>query len=256
MSGPSAIDPERPHPARIYDYLLGGACNFAPDREFANRFVAALPEARTAAVLNRDFLRRAVRYCRAQGVDQFLDLGSGIPTVGNVHETAPDARVVYVDSDPIAVAHSEIVLADTPLAAPLLADMLDAESVLDSAPVRALLDLDRPVAVLMVAVLHFVPDPHDALRQYIAAMAPGSHLVISHGTRDAHPEGLDQAGKLYRDNGTPGTPRDKREVEALFTGTTLLPPGVVWTPLWHPDTTPTDPDPRNSLAYAGVGRKP
>ena len=256
MSGPSAIDPDRPHPARIYDYLLGGACNFAPDREFANRFLAAMPGARTAARLNRDFLRRAVRYCQSQGIDQFLDLGSGIPTVGNVHETAPGASVVYVDFDPIAVAHAEIVLADTPTAAPVLADMLDAAAVLESDQVRALLDLDRPVAVLMVAVLHFVADPHQALRHYVDALAPGSHLVISHGTGDGRREGTDKVTKLYQDNGTPGVHRDKASVEALFAGTDLVDPGLVWTPLWHPDSDLGDLDPRDSLAYAGVGKKP
>lgn len=254
MSGP-AVDPDRPNAARVYDYLLGGACNFEPDRRFAERIVAAMPEARSAARENRDFLRRAVRYFRAQGITQFLDLGSGIPTVGNVHEAVPDARVLYVDVDPIAVAHSEVELAGCPRAEVVLADMLDPDTVLDSAATGRLLDLEQPIAVLMVSVLHFVPDPMPAIRRYVEAMAPGSHLAITHGTRDARHPNNDSAVRLYAETGTTSISRDRAEVEALIDGLDLVEPGVVWTPQWHPDTTPGDADPRESLIYAVVGRR-
>ncbi|WP_424189243.1 SAM-dependent methyltransferase [Actinokineospora sp. G85] len=256
-SGPApAIDPDRPHPARIYDYLLGGACNFAPDREFADRFIAAVPEAKTAALLNRDFLRRAVRESRAAGITQFLDLGSGIPAVGNVHDTVPDARVVYVDNDPIAVAHSEIVLGDSDRAVALLANMLDTEAVLGAPATRELIDFEQPVAVLMVAILHFVAEPQEAVRRYIEVMAPGSVLVISHGTGEAELPGTDRVVELYAETGTPGVDRGKADLLALVEGLEVLEPGVVWTPQWRPDTEPDGRDPRESMAYALVARKP
>ena len=255
MSGQPSADPELPNAARVYDYLLGGACNFEPDRVFADRFIAAMPEAKAAARHNRDFLRRVVRWCRAEGITQFLDLGSGIPTVGNVHDTVPDARVVYVDHDPTAVAHSEIELADAPLTAPVLADMLDPDAVLGSEAVGRLLDLTEPIAVLMVAVLHFVADPMPAIRRYVDAIAPGSFLVITHGSADSARNGFDNVGRLYAEAGTPGVTRTRAEIEALIDGTDLVDPGVVWTPLWRPDTDPGDIDPRESLAYAVVGRR-
>lgn len=252
MSGSPEIDTDRPHPARVYDYLLGGACNFEPDRAFAAQIVAAMPQVAVAARVNREFLRRAVRFCTARGIDQFLDLGSGIPTVGNVHETAPGARVVYVDSDPIAVAHSEIELRDVPNAGVVLADLLDVDAVLGSEAVGRLLDLDRPLAVLVVAVLHFVPEPAAALARYVEAMAPGGVLVLSHGTSDAPRERSPDVNRAYAESGTPGIGRDRAQIAELCAGVDLVDPGIVWTAEWHPDA-PLAADPSESMAYAAVG---
>ncbi|GLZ42412.1 SAM-dependent methyltransferase [Actinokineospora sp. NBRC 105648] len=248
------IDPERPHPARIYDYLLGGACNFEPDRAFAERFLTVMPNAAAAARTNRAFLRRVVEYYLSQGVRQFLDLGSGIPSVGNVHEIAPGAPVVYVDNDPIAVAHSEIVLREVPNAAAVLGDLREPEAVLATDAVSRLLDLDQPVGVLMLAVLHFVADAGQAIDRYAAAVAPGSHFAITHGTADAQPEAEADVLRLYAGTGSPAVPRNLAEVGGLCAGLTVIDPGVVWTPLWRPDA-PASGDPTMAMTYAVVARK-
>src|SRR6266496_362687 len=182
---PQHIDLDRPNAARIYDYFLGGACNFEHDREFADKFLKIMPEAELAARRNRAFLRRAVRFCVEQGIRQFLDIGSGIPTVGNVHEIAqgmdPECRVLYVDNEPVAVAHSELMLEGNENAAVLQADLCDPDTVLGSQSAQQLLNFDEPLGLLMVAVLHFVPDtadPQSAIARYISALAPGSFYVL------------------------------------------------------------------------------
>lgn len=195
----ASIDVDKPNLARIYDYFLGGACNFAPDRELADRLVEVIPEAERAAQQNRAFLGRAVRFCAEQGIRQFLDLGSGIPTVGNVHEIAqrvvPECRVVYVDIDPVAVAHGELMLEADHRVDVVLADMVDTDRVLDSEPVRRLLDLQAPLAVLMVGMLHWIPDavdPWRAVARYVALRLP-SPAGPGHSGRPttalAHPAG-------------------------------------------------------------------
>ncbi|MGX7824410.1 SAM-dependent methyltransferase [Actinokineospora sp. 24-640] len=241
-------DTETPHPARIYDYLLGGACNFAADRAFAEKVTSAVPGAATAARINRAFLRRAVRFALEHGVDQFLDLGSGIPTVGNTHEVAEGARVVYVDHDAIAVAHSRECLRECATADIVAADLRDSAAVLAAA--RSLLDFTRPVALLTVAVLHFVDDAEAALAPYRAALAPGSLLALSHATHDHASAEVDEATRMYAATATPGVTRTKAEVTALLAGLDVVAPGVVWTSQWRPET--PDPDPRASLAYAAV----
>jgi hypothetical protein len=260
---PASIDMERPNAARVYDYLLGGACNFEHDRVFANKLLETIPEAEGAARNNRAFLRRAVRFCVAQGIRQFLDIGSGIPTVGNVHEiaqgAAPDCRVVYVDNETIAVAHSELMLEDNDRTDVVLADLLDPDSVLGSEPVRRLLDFDAPIAVLMAAVLHFVPDsasPHVAVARYVDAMAQGSYLVLSHAAKVGLQRSRD-GWRMYDQSSTPGGGRTREEVIAFMTGTELVEPGVVWTPQWRPDPqAPVDDHPELAMVYAAVSRKP
>ncbi|WP_026425145.1 SAM-dependent methyltransferase [Actinokineospora inagensis] len=246
------IDPDQAHPARIYDYLLGGACNFAPDRAFAEEFLRVLPTAADAARINRAFLQRVVRYCASQGVNQFLDLGSGIPTVGNVHETAPGSRVLYVDNDPIAIAHSEIELAETPTARALLGDLREPETILEAA--ASVLDLSQPIGVLMLAVLHFIPDPHTAVARYLSEIAAGSYVAITHGTMEGTPDGRGDVLRLYASSGSPATPRDREEVARLVGGMEILAPGVVWTPEWRPERDVVG-DPAESLTYAVVARK-
>jgi hypothetical protein len=256
---PESIDLERPNAARIYDYLLGGAANFEQDRVFAEKLLEVMPLARSAARLNRAFLRRAVRFCVAEGIRQFVDVGSGIPTAGNVHEIAqaadPGVRVLYVDNEPVAVTHSELLLRDNELAASMRGDLTDPDPVL----AHSLIDWSQPVAVLMVAVLHFVPDtvnPHDAVAQYVGAMAPGSFLVLSHGMASSDVKTRDEVDRLYETSSTPGVRRTPDQIRRFFTGLELVEPGLVWTPEWRPDS-PEDvgTHPEASLVFAGVARK-
>jgi hypothetical protein len=261
---PQHIDLDRPNAARIYDYFLGGACNFEHDREFADQFLKIMPEAEPAARRNRAFLRRAVRFCVEQGIRQFLDIGSGIPTVGNVHEIAqgmvPGCRILYVDNESVAVAHAELMLEDNVRTAVLQADLCDPDTVLGSQSVQRLLDFDEPLALLMVAVLHFVPDsadPRSAIVRYLSAVAPGSYFVLSHGTNDGLGATPDDADDSYQRTTTPGVARTRAEILDLMAGTELVEPGIVWTPQWRPDS-PDDVDdhPERSLVWAAVARKP
>jgi SAM-dependent methyltransferase len=257
------VDIENPSPARVYDYYLGGSHNFAVDRRMARKAIDLWPELPLIMQANRAFLRRSVRYVVGQGITQFLDIGSGIPTEGNVHEVAqvasPQCRVVYVDIDPVAVAHSRAMLDGNPQADIVQADLRDVATIVGDPRVKELLDFTQPIGVLMVAMLHFVQDeadPAGIVAQYRKIMAPGSHLIISHATHEGRP---DQAGphvELYRRAGAPLTMRSRREIEALLAGFELVPPGVVFLPLWRPDA-PADVDghPERFTGYAVVGRR-
>jgi SAM-dependent methyltransferase len=260
---PEEIDVDRPSAARVYDYYLGGLHNFSADREMAARAVADWPELPRIMQANRAFLRRAVRHLAAQGIDQFLDIGSGIPTAGNVHEVAQaalgEARVVYVDIDPIAVAHARALLADDPTTGVVEADFTDPASVLDDPVTRSLIDFSRPVGVLVVALLHFVGDdrrPGEVLARYREVMAPGSHLVLSHASADGAPERADEHRALYRRTATPMTMRSRDEVAGLLEGFTLVEPGIVYLPQWRPDD-PSAPleNPERFTGHAAVGRR-
>ncbi|HEY0815828.1 MAG TPA: SAM-dependent methyltransferase [Pseudonocardia sp.] len=257
------VEYDRPSAARVYDYYLGGSHNFAVDREMARAAIAMWPELPQIMQANRAFLRRAVEFLVGQGITQFLDIGSGIPTVGNVHEVAqaaePDARVVYVDIDPVAVAHSREILAGDERTAVVHADFLDVDAVLGSAEVARLLDLSQPVGVLLVALLHFVPvdaDPAAAVARYRDTMAAGSYLVVSHATQEGQPRRADEHQALYRRTSTPMTMRSRAEVAALFTGFDLVAPGVVFLPQWRPDRDEVvDDRPERFTGLAAVGRK-
>jgi hypothetical protein len=261
---PPEVDVERANVARVYDALLGGSHNFAVDRDVASALTAIEPTARDAARANRAFLGRAVRFLVDAGIRQFLDIGSGVPTLGNVHEiaqgSAPGSRVVYVDTDPVAIAHSKSILAGNDDATIVHADLREPESILNHPEVKRLIDFDRPVALLLVAVLHFITDeerPADLVKQYATAMAPGSYLVLSHGTLDGRSSKVVEAvEKLYSRASAPGRPRDHASVEVFFDGFELLEPGLVHLPLWRPDESDaTHGDVTQSLGYAGVGRK-
>ncbi|MDF2975296.1 MAG: hypothetical protein K0S40_24 [Actinomycetospora sp.] len=259
---PDEVDVDRPSAARVYDYYLGGLHNFAADREMAARAVADWPELPRIMQANRAFLRRAVRHLAAQGIDQFLDIGSGIPTAGNVHEIAqaavPGAQVVYVDIDPVAVAHARALLADDPRTGVVQADFTDVDAVLGDPITQSLLDLSRPVGVLVVALLHFVGDergPAQVLARYRAAMAPGSHLVVSHASADGAPDRADEHQSLYRRTATPMTMRTRDEVAALLDGFTLVEPGIVFLPQWRPDDPVPAANPERFTGYAAVGRR-
>jgi hypothetical protein len=257
---PANVDMNRPNAARMYDYFLGGAHNFAADRDLAER-VRKLVPAEFFARMNRAFLGRVVNYLVMEaGVRQFLDLGSGVPTVGNVHEiaqhAAPECRVVYVDNEPVAVAHSELILEDNESATIVGADLRDPHNVLTNPGVLRLIDFSEPVAVIMCAVLHFIPDEDDPagiVAEYRDALTPDSFIGISHATADDYPEDLAKAVQLYESTSTPATLRTHKQICELFDGFTLLPPGVVFTPLWRPDASHNGDDPRRSLCYGGVG---
>ncbi|RZS36539.1 S-adenosyl methyltransferase [Herbihabitans rhizosphaerae] len=260
---PEGVDLDRPNVARIYDYYLGGAHNFEKDREFARNIVKMVPEVQHAARLNRAFLRRAVKFCVDNGIRQFLDVGSGIPTVGNVHEIAqgadPTAKVVYVDVESVAVAHSELILKDNPNAAVLQADFREPEAILGSEVVRELIDPNKPTALLLAAVLHFVQDadaPREKVRQYVDWLTPGSYLVLSHGTKEDEGDPANKAEQAYQSTSAQYVDRGKAAITEFFAGTELLDPGVVYAPQWHPDS-PEDvgEHPEQSHIYAGVGLK-
>ncbi|MER5428341.1 SAM-dependent methyltransferase [Streptomyces sp. NPDC002588] len=261
---PRSIDISVPSVSRIYDYYLGGSHNFEVDREAARRameFVPGLPKIMQA---NRAFMRRAVRFAAGEGVTQFLDVGSGIPTFGNVHEVAqaatPDARVVYVDHDPVAVAHSQAVLAGNEHADVVAADLRKPQEILDSPQVRALIDLDRPVALLLVAILHFVEDtddPYAAVAELTRALAPGSLLVLTHTSYEGvplPPERVAGAVDVYKDIRNPLIMRSRDEIARFFEGYDMVEPGLVPMPRWRPDTAPEDEDPYAFTGFAGVGR--
>ena len=260
---PQGIDAERPSAARVYDFLLGGAHNFGPDRHVAERLLAVDPGAPRTAHENRAFLRRAVEYLVGAGVRQFLDIGSGIPTVGHVHEiaqrAAADARVVYVDIDPIAVAHSRHILGDNRGTAVIQEDFRRPEQILDHPDVRRLLDFEQPVAVLLVALLHLISDTDDPTRvlaRLTQHVPSGTYLVLSHLTEEG--TATVTTGKdIFRHAGIELTPRTRRQIEAFFSGWDLLEPGLVWAPQWHPER-PEDvgEEPGSTGIYAGVARKP
>jgi hypothetical protein len=252
------VDPDVPNAARMYDYYLGGSHNFAADRAAAERVKAAIPYAVDVARANRFFLHRAVRFCIGEGIDQFLDLGSGIPTVGNVHEIARDlgspARVAYVDNEPVTVASAAALLADDPLATITMADIRDPDAVFDAPGVRDLLDLSRPVALLTVAVLPFVPDRDDPVglaQRYRARLAPGSIHVLSHGTADHDPDEVRALADVYRNTANPVTPRTRDEVAEILRGTELVEPGLVDATEWRPEDTTGE---QHRGLWAAVGR--
>ncbi|MFE0629609.1 SAM-dependent methyltransferase [Streptomyces sp. NPDC058864] len=263
---PHGIDLSVPSVSRIYDYYLGGSHNFEVDREAGRRAIEAFPGLPKIMQANRAFMRRAVRFSVDQGITQFLDIGSGIPTFGNVHEVAqaasPGAHVVYVDHDPVAVAHSRAVLEGSEDAAIVAADLRSPRDILDSAEVRGLIDLERPVALLLVAVLHFLEDadePAKAVAELRDAIAPGSLLVVTHASVEGgprRPEEGERVENVYRSASSPLIMRSRAEVERFFDGFDLVEPGLVSAPLWRPDGTDDDElDPVVFSGFAGVGRK-
>jgi hypothetical protein len=263
MGNADADFSSRPSSARIYDALLGGSHNFEADREAAKRLLAMIPAAGEMARANRAFLHRAVQFMLDAGVRQFLDIGSGIPTVGNVHEIAqrvvPDARVVYVDIDPVAVAHAGEILRDNPFATAVQADMRFPEAILGHASVRRLLDLDRPIGLLLVAVLHFVPDEdaYPAVERLVAALPAGSYVAISHGVSETAADAAgDGVTDLYRRTDvSTATGRTRSEILRFFGDAAPVPPGLVWAHEW-PAGPQGDGDPGDMAVVAAVGRKP
>jgi SAM-dependent methyltransferase len=268
--GLMGVDVTVPNVARVWDYQLGGKDNFAPDRAAAEAINeacrrAGVPDGRVVARESRDFIGRAVRYLAGQaGIRQFVDIGAGLPTQGNVHQVAqqvnPDAAVVYVDYDPVVLAHGRALLADNPRTTVVQADLRRPDDILNHPDLRGLIDLDRPVAVLLVAVLHLFPDDQDPfgiVAHLRDALAPGSYLAITHTTSQTRP---DMAARIAEEFArlrvtTPLVPRSRQEILRFFDGFDLVEPGLVFPTLWRPAASEAEPDPGAEWMYAGVGRK-
>jgi len=266
VPGPE-IDISRPHPARMYDYYIGGKNHFAADRETAEKALAAWPAGRIGLRENRRFLGRVVRYLAAEaGVRQFLDIGSGLPASNNVHEVAqafaPSSRIVYVDNDPLVLAHARALLTSSPegRAAYVQADMRDPLSILSSPIVREVLDFTKPVALMLVAVLHFLHDeekPDEVVGTLLGALPPGSYLAASHMTMEHDPVAVGGGQQAYLDAGITMHSRDADQFARLaFSGLEMVPPGVVLVSEWRPDVTGPRPTPAEVSCYGGVARKP
>lgn len=264
------LELDRAHSARMYDYYLGGTTNFPADREAAGRAMAVFPAVLAAARTNRQFMHRTTRHLAAAGMRQFLDVGTGIPTSPNLHEiaqeTAPDARVVYTDNDPIVLAHAQALLRSRPegRTAYAQADVRDPKALLAHPVLRDTLDLDRPIALSLIAVLHFVPDgpgtsaAHEIVEHFKDALAPGSTLAVSHVTPDFAPEPVRRLADAYERSGTAAQARTREEVARFFDGWELLEPGVTVTRCWRPDPSRdlagvTDAE---AACYGAVARKP
>jgi SAM-dependent methyltransferase len=246
-----------PHPARVYDYLLGGKDNFAVDREAAEMSLAISPEILDSARANRKFLVRAVGFLRDTGIRQFLDVGTGLPTSPNTYEVAqaghPDARVVYVDNDPVVFMHAESLMADDETTTVVRADLRDVEEVLSAA--GKLLDFAKPVGLLFVACLHNIPDSDDPagiVARYLTALAPGSYLVISHATDEFAPERMHAITAEYAKRGTVFVGRSREAIQRMFHGTELLDPGVVRISYWRPDDGQPDYNADRVWGFCGV----
>ena len=262
----SDINTNVAHSARVYDYWLGGKDNFPADRELAELMIQAIPDMRAMAAANRAFLSRAVRYLVGEaGVRQFLDLGTGIPTSPNVHEiaqaAAPDTRVVYVDNDPIVLAHARALLTtqDAGETAFIMADLRQPGSILDHPTLTATLDLDQPVAVLAVGVLMYFrdsdsPNPFEMVATVLEPMPSGSYLAVTTPTPDFNPEETAKAVAAAEAAGITLVPRGKAEVARFFSGLELVDPGVAPMLAWRPDEQPADPE--RAYYWAVVARKP
>jgi S-adenosyl methyltransferase len=260
---PPRIDMSLPHPDRMQDYWLGGGHNFAADRELAEKIKQVLPGIEDVARLKHAFLRRAALFMIEAGIRQFLRFGSGIPSVGRLHEViqqaAPGSRIVNVDADPVAVAHSELMLEGSTGIAVLQADMRDVPGILTAEPIQRLLDLTRPVG-LIAPMLHFMPDawePAAIIAEFRDRLPSGSYLAIAHVTQDAEPPGLARAVEATRSTSYPLYPRSRTEILRLCAGFELVDPGLVGFARWRPDDldgSSTRPG-INALMYAGVGRR-
>jgi O-methyltransferase involved in polyketide biosynthesis len=264
---PLRIDTSRPHPARVYDWWLGGKDNYPVDEELARRILAVDGTVLRGARANRRFMQRAVRTVAEAGIRQFLDIGTGIPTEPNLHQVAqavaPESRVVYADNDPIVLRHAEALLHGSAEGSTeyVHADVRDLDTLLRRA--AASLDLDRPVALSLVALTHYLgedpagDDVYGLVKRYVAALAPGSYLILSQVTPDLNPEAMEKAAHHFRHSGTPFHPRSLAEFSRFFEGLELLGPGVIPVSGWRPDPEDVALQAEGIVpVYAGVARKP
>ena len=262
---PPEINGNVPQSARVYDYWLGGKDHFAVDRALGDAIAEALPSIRTQVRAQRAFLARAVRYlAREAGLRQFLDVGTGIPAAGNVHEVAqevaPDSRVLYVDNDPVVLAHARALIAGTPQGqvAFIQADLREPEAILGDPAVATTLDLAQPVGLVLVGVMHHLRDADDPRRivaTLLDPLASGSYLVLSQSTPDFDPEAMAGLAAVSERGGIPNVPRSLADTEPFFAGLELVEPGLVPLAAWRPDPG-TGQDPSSVYAYGGVARKP
>jgi len=253
----NGIAPEGAHPARVYDYWLGGTNNSAADRAAAEQVLRVMPEIVDTVRGNRRFLVRAVAFLRDAGMRQFLDIGSGLPSSPNVHEVAQvgstGARVVYVDHDPVVCSHAEAMTAGDDATAVVLADLRDTAEVLSGA--GELLDFTRPVGLLFAGCLHHIPDSDDpagTVARYLAALVPGSYLVISHATDEFSPQKMRANAQVADSSGTILIPRGKDAILRMFNGRELVDPGLVLVSRWRPEDGEPGPDAERAWAYGGV----
>ncbi|WP_040824655.1 SAM-dependent methyltransferase [Nocardia jiangxiensis] len=268
---PTTIDTTVAHEARVYDYWLGGVDNYPADRTLGNAIAAHIPGIRSMARANRVFLGRSVRYAITElGITQFLDIGTGLPTARNTHQVAQEvdrtARIVYVDKDPLVLAHARALMKGSPVGrtAFIHADLLDSEAILRDPRLTDTLDLERPIAIMLISVLMYFHDAdgiHDVVSRLLNGVAPGSSLAISHFTGDFNASGAAQAADAAARGGLTLVARNQSEVENLFAGTDLVPPWVSTLEDWHPELgedLPYDAEPHvgPAWAWAGMGRKP
>jgi SAM-dependent methyltransferase len=253
----------RPDAGRIYNYLLGGKDNYEQDRQAADQLLAVLPDARAAARANRRFLGRAVRFLAGEaGIGQFIDIGAGLPATGSLHQVAleldPLARVAYVDHDPVVISHARALLCTAPGVCAVEGDLRDPTGIMGHPDLRAVIDLGEPAAIVLGAVLHHVPDedsPHKLVSMLMAAVAPGSYLVISHATsQDIGAAAAGQVRKLYAQASAPAVFRSRAQITAFFEDLELVPPGIGNVASWHASTRPAEPG--RVLVVGGAGRKP
>ena len=262
---PPGLDTGKANIARVYDYWLGGSHNFRADQDAARAMIAVDPNLRAAVRENRAFLGRVVQFLAGEaGIRQFLDIGSGIPTEQNVHQVAqavaPGARVVYADNDEIAVAHSRLMLEDNPDATVIQADLREPAKILADPETQLLIDFTQPVAVLLVAILHFIPDsaqPGRIIATLLDALAPGSFLVICHACRDADPDLAARNEIVYGSRvDAQSVLRTREQIARFFTELTIIQPGLVWMPQWRPGSAHDVPeDPHKYWGLVGVGLK-
>ncbi|KPM53955.1 SAM-dependent methyltransferase [Frankia sp. CcI49] len=259
---PEGIDTSVPSIARVYDAILGGKDNFPVDRAVADELMRLAPRGRQSALYNRALLGRGVRFMASQGIRQFVDLGSGLPTAQNTHETAqavaPDARVVYIDNDPIVLSHGRALLAENENTTVLTADFRSPEQVLNHPELTGIIDFDQPVALLLFAVVHHIEDAEDPagiLATYREHLAPGSYLFLTHFV--THGEETAELEKVMLADLGRGRFRTIAEITAFFDGFELLEPGVTYTPLWRPEEPLPDPlTLTERLVAGGLARRP
>jgi hypothetical protein len=260
LHAPTVFDPETPHHARVYDYILGGKDNYAVDREAGERILEVAPDARQLGAAQRAFLVRVVRFLAESGIRQFVDLGTGIPTPPNVHQVAreihPDARVAYVDFDAMVVAHARALMATDDRVIAIQEDIRNTDKLLANPELGALIDFDQPVAVLLLAILHDITDEHDPagiVTRFRDRMVPGSSVAIEQFTSDSHPEAMARLQEVYADTPWPIVLRSREHITGFFNGFELLPPGLVDVQQWRPPKRRTPP---TALKVAGgVGRR-
>jgi S-adenosyl methyltransferase len=266
---PPGVDPSKPSPARIYDYVLGGTHNFPVDREAAERIRAQSPDLKDAAWVNRGFHQRAARWMASQGIRQFIDIGSGLPTESNTHgvvqNAVPDARVVYVDNDPMVHAYAGEFLSDDGATAVVTADLRDPEAILNDPALRALINFGQPAGLLITAVLHFVADgsdPWGLVARYVVALAPGSYLALSHVTYEGLPPRLVEEGVNVYAQAQGLYPRSREQIERFFAGLEIRPPypgaepAITHIGLWGAEDPELADSDGSHWWYGGVARRP